>query len=79
MTPSCVADIIQTTYLEMIWNGAITQVNRLRFPTDEVWWGIIFLLLLGKALHDGKGFVAHMVLHAFSVNTRSRISHPKGA
>jgi|TARA_R110000851_G_scaffold45970_3_gene112237 hypothetical protein len=35
MTPSCVADIIQTTYLEMIWNGAITQVNQLRFPTDE--------------------------------------------
>lgn len=31
MTPSCVADIIQTTHLEMIWNGAITQVNHLRF------------------------------------------------
>lgn len=31
MTPSSVADIIQTTHLEMIWNGAITQVNHLRF------------------------------------------------
>lgn len=31
MTPSNVADIIQTTHLEMIWNGAITQVNHLRF------------------------------------------------
>ncbi|PCF97436.1 hypothetical protein CPA45_01495 [Vreelandella nigrificans] len=30
-TPSGVADIIQTTHLEMIWNGAITQVNHLRF------------------------------------------------
>nr|WP_276322325.1 RES family NAD+ phosphorylase [Halomonas neptunia] len=31
MTPTNVADIIQTTHLEMIWNGAITQVNHLRF------------------------------------------------
>jgi len=31
MTPSNVADIIQTTHLEMIWNGAITQVSHLRF------------------------------------------------
>lgn len=31
MTPINVADIIQTTHLEMIWNGAITQVNHLRF------------------------------------------------
>ena len=31
MTPSSVADVIQTTHLEMIWNGAITQVNHLRF------------------------------------------------
>ena len=77
MIPSSVAGMIQTTHLEMIGNGAITQVNQLRFPTDKVWWGLIFLLLLGKALHDGKGFVAHMVLHAFSVNTRSRISYPK--
>lgn len=31
MTPSSVADVIQTTHLEMIWNGTITQVNHLRF------------------------------------------------
>lgn len=31
ITPINVADIIQTTHLEMIWNGAITQVNHLRF------------------------------------------------
>lgn len=31
MTPRSVADVIQTTHLEMIWNGAITQVNHLRF------------------------------------------------
>ncbi|MGP9768689.1 RES family NAD+ phosphorylase [Halomonas sp. AOP13-D3-9] len=31
MTPTNVADIIQTTHLEMIWNGAISQVNHLRF------------------------------------------------
>ena len=31
MTPSNVADVIQTTHLEMIWNGTITQVNHLRF------------------------------------------------
>lgn len=31
MTPRCVSDIIQTTHLEMIWNGAIAQVNYLRF------------------------------------------------
>lgn len=31
MTPRSVADIIQTTHLEMIWNGSITQVNHLRF------------------------------------------------
>ncbi len=29
MTPLNVRDIIQTTHLEMIWNGSITQVNRL--------------------------------------------------
>lgn len=31
MTPRHVTDIIQTTHLEMIWNGAITQVNHLTF------------------------------------------------
>ncbi|TVP49382.1 MAG: RES domain-containing protein [Halomonas sp.] len=30
MTPRSVAEIVQTTHLEMIWNGAITQVNHLR-------------------------------------------------
>tara|TARA_R100001198_G_scaffold93492_1_gene74442 strand:+ start:84 stop:188 length:105 start_codon:yes stop_codon:yes gene_type:complete len=30
MTPRHVTDIIQTTHLEMIWNGTITQVNHLR-------------------------------------------------
>jgi len=30
MTPRHVTDIIQTTHLEMIWSGAITQVNHLR-------------------------------------------------
>lgn len=29
MTPSRMADIIQITHLEMIWNGAITHVNQL--------------------------------------------------
>ena len=29
MTPRQVIDIVQTTHLEMIWNGAIAQVNRL--------------------------------------------------
>lgn len=31
MMPSSVTDVIQTNHLEMIWNGAITQVNHLRF------------------------------------------------
>lgn len=31
MTPIGVTDIIQTTHLEMIWNGTITQVSHLRF------------------------------------------------
>ena len=30
MTPHNVTDIIQTSHLEMIWNGTITQVNHLR-------------------------------------------------
>lgn len=38
---------------------------------------LALLLLLSEALHDGEGFVANVVLHAFSVNTRSRISHSK--
>jgi hypothetical protein len=29
MTPQFVKDIVQTTHIEMIWNGRITQVNRL--------------------------------------------------
>ncbi|MGO2008861.1 MAG: RES family NAD+ phosphorylase, partial [Vreelandella alkaliphila] len=29
MTPQFVQDIIQTTHIEMIWNGRIAQVNRL--------------------------------------------------
>ncbi|MBZ5486866.1 RES family NAD+ phosphorylase [Halomonas aquamarina] len=29
MTPIHVRDIVQTTHLEMIWNGRVTQVNRL--------------------------------------------------
>ncbi|SBR49115.1 RES domain-containing protein [Halomonas sp. HL-93] len=29
MTPQYVRDVIQTTHLEMIWNGSIAQVNRL--------------------------------------------------
>lgn len=29
MTPKQVLDIVQTTHLEMIWNGSVTQVNRL--------------------------------------------------
>ncbi|WP_249976689.1 RES family NAD+ phosphorylase [Vreelandella olivaria] len=32
MTPQHVKDVIQTTHLEMIWNGRITQVNRLSAP-----------------------------------------------
>lgn len=30
MTPQSVTDIVQTSHLEMIWNGAITQINHLR-------------------------------------------------
>lgn len=30
MTPRSVTDVVQTAHLEMIWNGAITQVNQLR-------------------------------------------------
>jgi hypothetical protein len=31
MTPRRVVDVIQTSHLEMIWNGNITQVNHLRY------------------------------------------------
>lgn len=30
MTPRLVTSIIQTTHYEMVWNGAVTSVNKLQ-------------------------------------------------
>ena len=78
MTPNCVTDTIQTTHL-----GG-DDLERCHYASEfpaffslKMSRGLALLLLFGEALHNGKGFVTNVVLHTFSVDTRSRILHPE--
>lgn len=69
-----VTDIIQTTHLEMIWNGAIPPSELLNvYATISVSLG--GSLLLRETLHNGERFIADVMLHTFRIDAGRAVIH----